>query len=819
MKNQRDYNEDVERREQAAMLNSLNTDFDLGLFLYILRKNFVMVLLLIGFLFLLGVLYLRYTAPIFQTTTEVQFEKNNQANQLLEVSDYYDGNDISSEIEILKSPVLMEAVINNLPLEVSYYAKGQFLKEETYKSAPYTVKIIEKDSTIETTYITVDFTSENSGELIWDSKDEKRMSFKTGELIELPFAKLIIKVKDYDKIEKENNSIKGKETLFAINNTQSLVREFLGQLEILILNVNAKTLQISFKDRNRLKSYEILEQLIHEFRLFTVQKKRRSSKQILNFLDDQIEIVYNKQKQNELEIQQFKRDNDITDVEQFAVVYTERLNRMDEAQAELELKVSALKEMKNRIADEEGEIDMYAFLPLLIVNDYDRSLAQVVDNLNEILLNRQKKLYGLKETSSPIDEFNYQIDIQKKIIFESIGILLGKYEFQLKELQGRFEEVQMKFLGQPEAEIEFLRLKRLYDINEKFYTMLVQKKTEYSISQEGYVSDLNVLKTPKIANTPISPNRTIVFVGFLLAGIFISFSYLIIKYLLHNKITTISEIRKFAQSNIKVLGVVPEYTTALLSNQLVINKNLKSMISESFRAIRSNLEFLSSQKGSKVLVVTSTVSGEGKTFIAINLGSIIAHSGKKVIIVDLDLRRPKIHKSFDAQNRIGISTALIGKNTIEECINHSSQENLDFITAGPIPPNPSELILSEKMDQIIEELKKEYDLIIIDTPPVGIVTDGIEMIRKADYPIYIFRAEYSRRNFINNLDALINDSNINKLSIVLNSVGKRERSYKYSGYNGYGYGYGYNTNYYHSDYYTDDEESHKRPFWNRLRRK
>src|SRR5690606_17661769 len=155
---------------------------------------------------------------------------------------------------------------------------------------------------------------------------------------------------------------------------------------------------------------------------------------------------------------------------------------------------------------------------------------------------------------------------------------------------------------------------------------------------------------------------------------------------------------------------------------------------------------------------------------AINLGGIIAFSGKKVIILDLDMRKPKIHKGFDVENIKGMSTLLIDKDKLENCIHHSKQENLDFITAGPVPPNPSELIINNRLDVILDELKKTYDLIIVDNPPIGLVTDGVEVIRKADYPLYIFRSEYSKKNFIHSIDRLIQENNIKNISVILNGV-------------------------------------------------
>ncbi|MBL0095675.1 MAG: CpsD/CapB family tyrosine-protein kinase [Bacteroidetes bacterium] len=228
-------------------------------------------------------------------------------------------------------------------------------------------------------------------------------------------------------------------------------------------------------------------------------------------------------------------------------------------------------------------------------------------------------------------------------------------------------------------------------------------------------------------------------------------------------------------------------------------------MSEAFRSVRTNLQFISSAEGAKIIAVTSTISGEGKTFNAINLAGVIAFSGLRVVILDLDMRKPKIHLGFNVENNHGISTLLIGRDTPEKCILKSSLANLDFITAGPIPPNPAELIINPKMDALLEHLKALYDVIIIDLPPVGIVSDGVPMMQKADYPLYILRANYSKKMFIAQINKLITENKVNNLSIILNGVEMSRLKYGYGyGYSyGYGYGYGYSYGY---GYYEDDNE-------------
>jgi len=335
--------------------------------------------------------------------------------------------------------------------------------------------------------------------------------------------------------------------------------------------------------------------------------------------------------------------------------------------------------------------------------------------------------------------------------------------------------------------------------------LLIEKKTEYSISKAGFVSENVVLQKGNIPNTPISPNKVVAYIVPMFIALLLSFAIIALRYISHDEISSINEISKHLSSSIPILGMIPKSLIKIPSSQLLVDKNPKSLIAEAFRSVRSNLQFISNEDGPKVIAITSTISGEGKTFVSINLAGIIAFSGKKVVLIDLDMRKPKIHLGFNVDNNNGMSTLLIGKDALENCIKKSNLENLDFITAGPIPPNPSELVISKKMDELIAHLKTIYDVIVIDNPPVGIVSDGIAMIYKADYPIYVFRADYSKRVFIQNVDRLYNEGNMHKLCIILNGLDIERKSYSYS--YGYGYGYGYGSNY---GYYDENFDSKKK---------
>src|SRR5688572_5060429 len=296
----------------------------------------------------------------------------------------------------------------------------------------------------------------------------------------------------------------------------------------------------------------------------------------------------------------------------------------------------------------------------------------------------------------------------------------------------------------PEDEVEFSRLNRLYSISEKYYTMLLEKKTEFAISRAGYVSKNIILEKALGLGAKVSPSRRNALLIALLASILLSAGLVFLKYLFHDKIYSLGDITRYSSGNVSLLGIIPRYQNDIPVSQLIVDKNPKALISEAFRTVRTNLGFIDAREGTKIVSITSTISGEGKTFVAINIAGVLAFTGKKVVIIDLDMRKPKIHKGFGVSNNIGMSTILTGITPIEDCFMNSPMDNLKFITAGPSPPNPSELILSKKLDEVLLYLKTKFDYIVIDNAPVGLVTDGLATIQRADYPIYVFRAGYSR---------------------------------------------------------------------------
>lgn len=336
---------------------------------------------------------------------------------------------------------------------------------------------------------------------------------------------------------------------------------------------------------------------------------------------------------------------------------------------------------------------------------------------------------------------------------------------------------------------------------EQVFTFLQEKKAEAEIAKAATVSDNRVLEYATFSG-PIQPNPRRNYLVALLVGLAIPSGITFLRLYLDNTIKDRSHLESL--TDIPVIGSVGHNTK---DNNLIILTHPKSVISEAFRSLRTNLQFVGKgEDEARVLLITSMISGEGKTFCAINLASVLAYAGKRVVVVGLDLRKPKIHTEFGIENTRGMSNYLIGQADLEEITHQTRVENLDLITAGPIPPNPSELILNDRMQTLIDQLQEDYDYVILDTPPIGLVTDASILMQHSDTNMFIVRHGYSKIDYIRSINDIYEEGKFSNLYLVLNDVdfSKGAYGYKY----GYGYGYGYG-------YYEEDKQK-EQPFWKRI---
>jgi capsular exopolysaccharide synthesis family protein len=782
-------------------ITTFNEDFDFNLFKKVIRKNLAWVFLFAVIAFLMAFLYLRYTYPIFESKAIIQVTMANSSSKILLDKNFQSSTDLPRKIELLKSATFLSRVFNKLPLDVSYYQIGSVLNYEMYRTSPFEIEYRNPINEIYSIPVYTSFTDENNALLKVNLNNKENVfRIQTNKWIRLPVIDSIkINVNNFDRIRKDMKGLNESPYYFTLTKRENLYRSYSYNLKVEVDNSSAGTIKVLYYERNPDKAADICNSIAEEFKIYDIEKQSESATNTIKFIDDQLKGVYDKLYDSELELQNFKTKNKLDD-ETPLPNFSNRIEDIENKINATQLDEVGIKTIEDAIA-QEADMDVIKLVSLLSTTESKGSLSLVLSELQSLLQKKNQALYSVTKNSSKIAQIDYQIDIQKKLIFETLKlqkIKLANEKAQLEQRLNNYED-EIKMSALSFDRIEFVRLQKLNMINEAYYDKLITIKSELAITNAGVTSENTLLEASIASAAPFFPSKRLVALSALIGLLIVSLALIIIRYLLYNEITSMNEIMKHIK--LPLLGIVPNYKDIIPISQLIVDKKPKSIIAESLRSIRSNLDFLSKSDGSKLMAITSTISGEGKTFVALNMAGIIAFSEKKVVILDLDMRKPKIHVGFGVPNDKGMSTILIGRNTIDECIYKSSLNNLDFITAGPVPPNPSELIISSRMVEILDQLKERYDVVVADNPPIGLVTDGIRIIKIADYPIYVFRENYSKRNFVQNVRKLVSDNNITNLNIVLNAVDIKKSGYGYSGVYDYdyGYGYGYGFGYYDED--------------------
>lgn len=788
---------DSEYQSYKQRLESFSNNLDFGLLVDIILKCKWWYVLFFSISGIVVFLYLRYSERIYQAESVIQII-NSDAGQILQFNSVNNegNNKVSEAIEQIRSKTFLERVVDMLNLQITYYNEGTFKNHELYKNSPYLIDVNIKNESVYGKKIYVDFNDDlKSGKIkIQLSEDNYTIiPFTVNSWIKHESMDFYIHLNEKrDASSIRNDILTNPKTFFIINSKDAVATLLQRKLEVKPLNDLAQTISISIKDVNPQKTVDIVNAVAQEYLNYDVERKSESSKNILNFINAQLNIVYEELKNSETKLNEFKKQKNIVSSTEHSALNTSQsqiYSSVQEQLLQIELNEKLLDEILNNIQNQKN-IDLYQLISLASGTSYEESIKNITSNIQKLLLEKENLLYQVTPNSEQIKILNYQIENQKKILIETLYALKQKYRTQYKNLLERKNEVKTEVYPNSENEIELTRLTRIYSINEKYYTMLLEKKTEYSISKAGFVSQ-NIILEKAYTSQFVSPSKkSSLTVGFLSAFL-LSFLLVFYRYVTNDTIYSLTNITKATNANVSILGLIPKYNKTMEVSQLVVDKNSKSMIAEAFRSLRSNMQFIDNSPSPKIIALTSTISGEGKTFVAVNLAGILEFAGKRVIILDLDMRKPKIDKGFQLSNDKGMSTLLSNIHSIDEVMQQGPLANLKVITAGPLPPNPSELILSQKMFEILDYLKTQFDYIIIDNPPIGLVSDATPVLQKADIPIYVFRANYSKQNFVQIYDRLKNENKITKLTVVLNGVEIKKNTYGYNYGYGYGYGYGY----------------------------
>lgn len=783
-------------------------DFNLPLFLTIFKRSLIWIFLFIAMALGAVQLYDRYTPDNFQAASKLMY-KEKEASKALEFVEKNNINEALQDVEIIKSADVLKRVVARLPLQVSYFNEGKVLNKELYPSAAYQVDVNVLDSNVCDLPIYVQFHPDKTASISYNLHGKQAMDgLKPGELYASPHFEFIITVPP----EREQEIYRNQEDVkyfFVINHPKTLVNKFSSKISVAFTSSRTQTISINVTDHEPAKAADIANAVAEVYIDYDLERQKESATGALRFIQQQIDSIDKDLLSYEELLKRFKVENKMVNPENERGFLMGRFETLEEQQTELSRQAASLQWLKKYLED--GKT--VSAISQEMIDDKFVGLATYINQIAQLEEEKKELNVSVTEHHLRMQYIDEQLKGAREDLYANIEAAENRLELEGKYLALKASNFENEFSSLPDKEAEYARLRRGNELKEKYFLMLKDRETEFEITKAGIVPNYIILKKAEGAAL-ISPKLRLIQMAGIGLGLFLGLFLVVVRYLLQNKFQTISEVEDL--SEVPVLGLIPRHKNKNDVAEIVVGNNPKSIISESFRSIRSNLEFLSANDGrAKTVVITSTVSGEGKTFVALNLASVLNMINKKVIIVDFDMRKPKVHKAFNQENTKGTSTILINKTTVDECIYPSGIENLDFIPSGPIPPNPAELIISGNRNIMLDYLKTKYDILVIDTPPIGLVADSLELIKAADYPLYILRAEYSKREFINFPNKLYKEQKAGNLGVILNDA-----KLSYGGYGKYNYSYGYGYGYskkYGGGYYADEEKD--TPAWSKFWRR
>jgi len=759
-------------------------------------------------------LYLWYTPKVYATYSTMKFEeKKSELPDLAGLSPANERNStskIQSETIVLQSTPLLLNAIKQLDYRISFFVVGRVLSRtsELYPAKPLNVQLIKFDSlNFFHDLITFNPVNKKSFNIIYKGagKDISQTCYYN-----VPFT---IGPTSFS-ISYPGELPKTASFLFKLNTPEDFVGRVRGGFHTSEAAKNSNIISLQETDLNPQFAADILNAIMKEYLNYDRNQRTQSATQMIQFIDSQLDFLSKEVKGSENSISEYKQNKKILDVGAASETATGQAKELGSQIALLKIQEIALDQVKQEIIRGKDNVNLNFNLNGLD----DPELAVPISTLNGLIEEKNTLLKTYNLNSAPIQDINQQILQIKSNALNSINSENKSIDSKIQYLNNQLAPVNQQMMSLPAAERDLLSLKRDYEINDKVYSFLSEKKLDAQISSAGIMPGATIIDVAQPNFGPVSPDVNGMHRTAIIFGLVIGLGSIILIRILNPFIYDKETVESL--TSIPILGVIRKFPEEIdeYSTQILAISKPKSIFAESVRSVRTNLSFIASDKKVKVICITSEVAGEGKSFVAVNLASTLSLIDKKVILIAADLRRSKIHKTFHVPNDIGLSNYLANQCEADDIINHSSQKNLDFIISGPVPPNPSELLHSERMGQLINELKQTYDFIMVDTAPIGLVSDAVPLIRASDINLFVIRSGKSKFYAATVPQRIAQEYNLDNTAIVLNAfeqdlLHSRYYTTKFSGdsYGAKHYYYSDYTGYESSGYYVDTEE---KKWWN-----
>ena len=757
------------------MPNKLDDIIDFRQILFRVIKNWFFFVISLFIAFAVAFAYNRYTHELYLVETSVLIKEDNSIATAADlVSSKVSSNKRSIENKelMIKSFPLVYKTLQDLQFDISYYIEGSIKTSETY-IAPIDVRCTNTE-TIKGKAIAIEVIDHISFSFIdMQSKEEQIRKFNEKFL----FHGVEISVGRSTLFQFEK-SIDLPITIVRFFDLKSLTQVYQNKVFVTQEDRESTIINISILSEDQQKGVVFLNKLIENYIKSEVEEKNIASIKTVRFIDNQLLEMRDSLALIEQQIQDYKNNNKVTDLSLKAQSIYNTIIGLESELAKSKTIDQYYTDLSEYLQSG-ANFDRVSVPSSFGVNDINLNI--LIERLVENQTKKNILIDGGQVNNPAIVQYNRQIKQLLLNLQEAIKTGRLANNLALLDFKRRIIEKEKDLGDLPKVERELLSIERLQSISENIYTFLLKKRAEARITSSANVADSKVLE-PAIVfnNAPLAPDKEKSYIIALILGLVLPLLFILIKELINDKIITRIDLQN--ATSIPVLGMVCKNYSG---HNLISQQSPKSAVVEGFRALRSNLNFLNQRNDKKVYLVTSSMSGEGKTYIAENLAIVFAQSGKKTLVIGADLRRPKLFSDFQFDNHLGISNYILYDKRIEEVVFNTEINNLDILVSGPIPSNPADVLVNNRLSDMMHKLKQEYDIILIDTPPLGLVADSLTLMKYSDVNLYVVRQDYTQKGLL----AYVNDMNIKErlgdLHIIFNDVKEGSGAYAY----GYGYGY------------------------------
>ena len=719
-------------------------------------------------------IYLRYATLVYSAsaTMSIQEEKkttgsNDRFEQIFQADNI---KNIQNEIEYIKSRQIMGRVVRALNLNFTYLAIGNIKELNIYKNRPFTVEAFEiKDS---------------SSKFELDIEFENQNTFSVDGSGRFTFGQVFKNEHGVFRLVLDRKGEVGKEYKVIWEPT-NVVSSRLSQVSV-APKQGTGILVLQLEGTNPQMAADVINQVIKEYQSATIEDKNASTQSRLAYIDKGKEVI---EKQIDsiirVEIDYMKREG-VIDAEAQSNSYFSQIELVKEESKINRLKLQNAFQIESYISRKRGEVPVPSSLGL-----EDPVLNESVKAYNMAQLELEALLKTTPEGNPVVQQKQQLVNNLERNILENLDNLKRSYNSAIGSLESIAGSAQAQLRSMPEKHQALAEIRRQLESKLVIYNTLLEKREESAMALASTISNIKVLTEATPNANPIKPNRGNARLLALFIGILIPASFIFILELLNDKVTTRHDVEKLTKATI-----IGEIGHSYGKDNLVVSGNNRSVVAEQFRIIRSNLQYVLNHVKKPVILVTSSFGGEGKSFISTNIGAVLAVAGKKTVVLEFDIRKPKILSHLNLPKSKGLTNYLLGRASLDEIfVKVEGSENLYVLPCGPVPPNPAETLLDPLINDLFDYLKENFDVVIMDTAPVGMVSDAMTLSKFADATLYIVRQGHTYKKQISLIDEFYLQGKLPKVSIILNDV-KIRTGYGYYGYGKYGYGYGYGSGYF-----------------------